>query len=269
MPYDRERDAARDNTRAADPHTPYPHAQPPHAQPPHAQPPQDRRSEPQTAPHTDRPRPGPRPGTREPRPDGPRPEGVRPDGSRPAPRSATAAPPAPVHPPTPGPNRLDSIPPQQSRRAAEAALHHPAPTAPEQAPADPYREPPRHTPDASAGPGHEAPGVGVTEAGSRHGVVEGEPHGPAPLLDEGDARNFRGSWHEIQGRFVDDPQEAVRAADALVGEVVRALTGSFAQHKRILEAEWHEQAPGEDPATEELRLALRSYRSFFDRLLHT
>ncbi|WP_262371142.1 hypothetical protein [Streptomyces sp. WAC01526] len=56
------------------------------------------------------------------------------------------------------------------------------------------------------------------------------------------------------------------AADALVAEVMQLLATTFADHKQGLEGQWHR---GEEVATEDLRLALRQYRSFFDRLLST
>ncbi|MDX2389041.1 hypothetical protein NJL88_02845 [Streptomyces sp. DK15] len=87
-----------------------------------------------------------------------------------------------------------------------------------------------------------------------------------PLLPSGEAQGFRKSWSDIQSRFVDDPQEAVRSADALVAEVMQTLAGSFAAHKQGLEGRWDR---GEQVATEDLRLALQHYRSFFNRLLKT
>ncbi|MFJ6793550.1 hypothetical protein [Streptomyces sp. NPDC091268] len=86
------------------------------------------------------------------------------------------------------------------------------------------------------------------------------------LLPEQEAAEYRAAWGEIQGRFVDDPQGAVRDADGLVAEVMQTLAGSFAAHKKELEGQWRE---GEEVATEELRLALQRYRSFFGRLLRT
>lgn len=86
-----------------------------------------------------------------------------------------------------------------------------------------------------------------------------------PLLAAGDAEHFRTAWSEIQGRFVDDPREAVTSADTLVAEVMRSLAGTFASHKQDLEGQWRR---GDDVATEDLRQALRHYRSFFNRLLN-
>ncbi|WP_314252051.1 hypothetical protein [Streptomyces sp. DSM 40907] len=87
-----------------------------------------------------------------------------------------------------------------------------------------------------------------------------------PLLGAEDTAEYHKTWSEIQGRFVDDPQEAVRSADALVAEVMQSLARTFSAHKQGLEAQWGQ---GEQVATEELRLALQHYRSFFNRLLNT
>ncbi|MGR4880200.1 hypothetical protein ACIPUC_12285 [Streptomyces sp. LARHCF249] len=86
------------------------------------------------------------------------------------------------------------------------------------------------------------------------------------LLPEQEAAEYQKTWGEIQGRFVDDPQGAVRDADGLVAEVMQTLAGTFSEHKRELESQWQS---GEQVATEDLRLALQRYRSFFSRLLRT
>ncbi|MFJ8747298.1 hypothetical protein ACIRL2_49190 [Embleya sp. NPDC127516] len=90
--------------------------------------------------------------------------------------------------------------------------------------------------------------------------------GSAPLLGPQEAEGLRSRWQDIQQGFVDDPRNSVDAADRLVDEVMRLLAATFAGHKKGLEAQWHR---GEEPDTEDLRIALRQYRSFFDRLLNT
>ncbi|MEU4728480.1 hypothetical protein [Streptomyces sp. NPDC023588] len=87
-----------------------------------------------------------------------------------------------------------------------------------------------------------------------------------PLLGAQESEEYRRAWSDIQGRFVDDPQAAVRSADTLVAEVMQTLAGTFASHKQGLEGQWDR---GEQVATEDLRLALQHYRSFFNRLLKT
>lgn len=88
--------------------------------------------------------------------------------------------------------------------------------------------------------------------------------GSAPLFAPEDAADHQAEWRALQAAFVDDPREAVRRADELVARVMRDLATTFAEHKRSLEGQWQE---GGQADTEELRQALKRYRSFFDRLL--
>jgi hypothetical protein len=84
------------------------------------------------------------------------------------------------------------------------------------------------------------------------------------LLATEDEEGFRSRWQEIQNMFVDDPREAVHAADSLVADVMQKLAATFADHKQDLEEQWNR---GEEANTEGLRMTLRKYRSFFNRLL--
>ncbi|MET9434964.1 hypothetical protein [Streptomyces sp. NPDC006551] len=84
------------------------------------------------------------------------------------------------------------------------------------------------------------------------------------LLSSQDVDAFRSRWQQIQNQFVDDPREAVHSADGLVADVMRTLAETFADHKKGLEGQWNQ---GEQVDTENLRMALRQYRSFFNRLL--
>jgi len=86
----------------------------------------------------------------------------------------------------------------------------------------------------------------------------------APLLGDSDSERFRSRWHDVQAAFVDDPRRAVRDADQLVAELMQTLATTFAERKQSLEGRWQQ---GGDAQTEDLRLALRSYHSFFDQLL--
>jgi len=81
----------------------------------------------------------------------------------------------------------------------------------------------------------------------------------APLFDEEMAEAFRARWNIVQQGFVDDPPKAVREGDELVAQVIKSLAETFASQRAALE--------GEQGSTEDLRLALRRYRSFFERLL--
>lgn len=85
------------------------------------------------------------------------------------------------------------------------------------------------------------------------------------LFPEKETTDFRTRWTEIQTGFVDEPRRAVEQADALVAEVIKRLANSFADERSKLEGHW---GRGDNVSTEDLRVSLRRYRSFFDRLLN-
>jgi hypothetical protein len=86
----------------------------------------------------------------------------------------------------------------------------------------------------------------------------------APLFMPEAADDFRSRWDAIQIGFVDDPNRAVRNADELVAQVMKSLAETFSRERDQLEAQFRES---EDTSTENLRIALCRYRSFFQRLL--
>jgi hypothetical protein len=85
-----------------------------------------------------------------------------------------------------------------------------------------------------------------------------------PLFEEDAARKFRSRWLAIQSKFVDDPGDSVKQADDLVADVIKNVTMNFANRRVSLEKQWN---GGDNTSTEDLRVALKQYRSFFDRLL--
>jgi hypothetical protein len=86
----------------------------------------------------------------------------------------------------------------------------------------------------------------------------------APLFTQEAATDLRIRWDTVQKSFVDDPGKAVHAADELVAQVTHSLTETFANQRLELEKGLDQT---EAPTTENLRIALRQYRSFFERLL--
>jgi hypothetical protein len=84
------------------------------------------------------------------------------------------------------------------------------------------------------------------------------------LFGDGDLSGLRTRWDDVQASFVDDPRECVHKADGLVSEVVEQLTAGFSQARSRLEEQW---GRGEQASTEDLRIALKGYREFFQRLL--
>ncbi len=86
----------------------------------------------------------------------------------------------------------------------------------------------------------------------------------APLFENGEVELFRARWQEIQSRFVDDPNISVKDANELVANVIKIITSAFADKRIDLENQWKQ---GDKVSTEDLRVALKRYRAFFDRLL--
>ena len=87
---------------------------------------------------------------------------------------------------------------------------------------------------------------------------------PAQLFSDNEVGEFRNRWSNVQTGFVDEPRKAVEDADNLVASLMKKLAEGFANERAGLEKQWDR---GDNVSTEDLRLALQRYRSFFDRLL--
>jgi hypothetical protein len=87
---------------------------------------------------------------------------------------------------------------------------------------------------------------------------------PMPMFAGAEASGYRTQWDAIQTGFVDEPRKAVQEADALVALVIKRLSETFTEERASLERQW---GKGDEISTEDLRVALRRYRSFFERLL--
>ena len=86
------------------------------------------------------------------------------------------------------------------------------------------------------------------------------------LLPADQAEQFANSWEKIQASFVDQPRESVEQADKLVADLMQRLAAEFSEVRERLERQWDR---GDDVSTEDLRVALTRYRSYFNRLLST
>ncbi len=86
-----------------------------------------------------------------------------------------------------------------------------------------------------------------------------------PLFTDAEMEEFRAQWSTLQTGFVDEPRRAVEDADKLVASVMQRLAESFANERSGLEKQWDR---GDNVSTEDLRVALQRYRSFFGRLLN-
>ena len=125
---------------------------------------------------------------------------------------------------------------------------------------DPGRE--LHTEDLAA----NAERIDRERRAEPRGYEEPPPpeRGREPLFAPDETEAFQSDWANIQIAFVDEPRNAVERADALVARVMTRLAEVFADERGALEQQW---ARGDRISTEDLRIALRRYRSFFDRLL--
>lgn len=124
--------------------------------------------------------------------------------------------------------------------------------------------------------------AGPNESEREHVEAQAEAASPANVNDEGAAADVEGGggegelfpaaernelearWNEIQARFVDEPRGSVEEANALVSELMDRLVSSFSEQRARLEGQWER---GDDVTTEDLRIVLMRYRSFFGRLL--
>ncbi len=121
--------------------------------------------------------------------------------------------------------------------------------------------------DPSAARAPNAPAVaGTAERADRGERKPGRPEEPAnaPLFAPEESQGYRTRWDGIQTGFVDEPRRAVEEADALVAQIMKQLAEVFARERSELERQWDK---GDRVSTEDLRVALRRYRSFFERLL--
>jgi hypothetical protein len=143
------------------------------------------------------------------------------------------------------------------------------------------RRPPRHRssegvlmterPSSARSPRPTDPRAAETQPAEASAAQAQPPQAqpPASALfsgpDSPDLEAITRRWREIQATFVDSPQQAVRDADALVTDLLNRLTQLLTAEHHHLESRWNR---GNDQlSTEDLRMALQHYRSFFQRLL--
>jgi hypothetical protein len=87
--------------------------------------------------------------------------------------------------------------------------------------------------------------------------------GQIAFWDDEATDHFRAAWHEVKAEFVDDPVTALTRAHDLLTDAVNELT-------EALLAERDELDPlrgTATPDTESMRMAMRGYREFLDRIL--
>jgi hypothetical protein len=116
--------------------------------------------------------------------------------------------------------------------------------------------------DAAAGEGvRRSDMAGQAETGADRQA--GDERQRTTLIAPDHAETYHSRWNQLKSEFVDDPRSAVQGANQLVGEVLDELEELFRGQRANLER----GLDNEQTTTEDLRLALGRYRSFFDRLL--
>ena len=103
----------------------------------------------------------------------------------------------------------------------------------------------------------------VTQLSGGGGAQMVKEEARAALFSEQEGQEFRSRWDRIQIAFVDEPRRAVQDADNLVATTMSRLAEVFSEERKRLEGQWDKG----DASTEDLRLLLQMYRSFFNRLL--
>ena len=84
------------------------------------------------------------------------------------------------------------------------------------------------------------------------------------LIGKREMDDLRARWMTVQTSFVDEPRKAVKDADELVSSAIKQLSDNFRNQRAQLEKQW---SSGSQVSTEDLRVCLQQYRTFFDRLL--
>jgi hypothetical protein len=91
-------------------------------------------------------------------------------------------------------------------------------------------------------------------------VAEPELTLASPVADDSTSADAR--WHEILAMFVDDPRSSVELAAGLVDDSAEALVTFVQERQHALLSAWQ----GDDAGTEEMRIALQQYRTFWNRI---
>jgi hypothetical protein len=132
-------------------------------------------------------------------------------------------------------------------------------------------------PDGSRGettvtePGEPRPEPADAEAGDATATPVADPpaeadapavaEAPEALLGSLDTAAIRSRFLDIQAGFIDEPRQAVEEAGRFVDDLVRQVADALQQQRGRL------AGASDDASTEDLRLTLRAYRQFVDRLL--
>jgi hypothetical protein len=92
----------------------------------------------------------------------------------------------------------------------------------------------------------------------------GPPAAAPPVQADALANAASGeTWSEIQAMFVDDPRRSVAEAASMVDEAISAFIDAAREQQASLASSWQDQGAG----TEDLRVALKSYRALWSSMV--
>ena len=165
--------------------------------------------------------------------------------------------------------RKPTIPLPQDSERDRGAVRDPADPADPETIRDPKEIPDREPIGDRNVPGGpkcraSAAGSAAIKAASSAGSADRQDEQLAALFTADAAADYRSRWDIVQRGFVDDPRQAVRLGDELVAQVMQNLAETFSRERAALESQMDQP---DKASTETLRIALRRYRSFFERLL--
>jgi hypothetical protein len=124
---------------------------------------------------------------------------------------------------------------------------------------------PTPVPVPAAAPPADTPAPeGLPEPGATAGApaATDAPAGTsASLVGTLDADGIRSRFLDIQAGFVDEPRQAVEEAGRFVDDLLRQVADALREQRAQL------AGATDEGSTEDLRLALRAYRQFVDRIL--
>jgi chemotaxis protein histidine kinase CheA len=148
----------------------------------------------------------------------------------------------------------------------EAAEVREEPAEVREEPAEAHDEAAEGTPAPVAEPPAEAPAAEAAAAERAAAEAPAAPAAPdaaapASLLGSLDGAEIRGRFLDIQAGFIDEPRQAVEEAGRFIDDLLRQVAETLQQQRGQL------TGATDEASTEDLRLALRAYRQFVDRLL--
>ena len=159
--------------------------------------------------------------------------------------------------------RKPTIPLPQDSERDRGAVRDPADPADPETIRDP-KEIPDREPIGDRNVPRERSRIGSDQGNSSAGSAARRDEQLAALFTADAAADYRSRWDIVQRGFVDDPRQAVRLGDELVAQVMQNLAETFSRERATLESQMDQP---DKASTETLRIALRRYRSFFERLL--